>query len=222
MKRCPVCALELEDSFLFCPDDGSSLPVNDDLSRDAVGEPSTPADAGDGESSPAVVLYCPTCAAEYPLTFSECPVHGLRLTEHKVPAFSKRLALVGTDTPLRNEGPRRLTRLNLERPEIESPSHASPVVASPGGIDLEQSRPSNEPTEFFGDSTEAESDGDSHEIFGVVGTRGENRGFRLAAIATVIVLAVLGLAAMFSFFSHFSRRSPPPRVAREDEIAQVF
>lgn len=25
MKVCPVCALELEDSYLFCPDDGSSL-----------------------------------------------------------------------------------------------------------------------------------------------------------------------------------------------------
>jgi hypothetical protein len=25
MKTCPVCELALEDSYLFCPDDGSSL-----------------------------------------------------------------------------------------------------------------------------------------------------------------------------------------------------
>lgn len=29
MKTCPVCALDLEDSYLFCPDDGSSLGVID-------------------------------------------------------------------------------------------------------------------------------------------------------------------------------------------------
>ena len=82
MKTCPVCALDLEDSFLYCPDDGSTLTF---LGRGPHGDADLSDDSPDNEKPGGVVLYCPTCAAEYPLTFSSCPVHGVPLTTHHIP-----------------------------------------------------------------------------------------------------------------------------------------
>jgi hypothetical protein len=83
MKTCPVCALDLEDSYLFCPDDGSSLGT---LPSGSSESGSVSASESDHETAGAVVLYCPACAAEYPLTFSACPVHGVQLTKHRIRA----------------------------------------------------------------------------------------------------------------------------------------
>jgi hypothetical protein len=82
MKTCPVCGLVLDESYLFCPEDGSSLGNSD--ARQPQAEAAAPVTE---EKSGAVVLYCPACAAEYPLTFSVCPVHAVPLTKHKIPAF---------------------------------------------------------------------------------------------------------------------------------------
>src|SRR6266849_7916482 len=85
MKTCPVCALVLEDAYLFCPDDGSSLGT---LTSGSSESGSASAIESDHETANAVVLYCPACAAEYPLTFSACPVHGVQLTKPRIPRLS--------------------------------------------------------------------------------------------------------------------------------------
>ena len=48
MKTCPVCALEVEDTYLFCPDDGSTLGAQ--VRQEPSPEP-IQASATDGESS---------------------------------------------------------------------------------------------------------------------------------------------------------------------------
>lgn len=78
MKICPVCAIEVEDAYLFCPEDGSSLAT---LADGSATKRSTAGCDQDSETTSAVVLHCPTCAAEYPLTFTHCPVHYVRLTK---------------------------------------------------------------------------------------------------------------------------------------------
>ena len=79
MKTCPVCGLELDESYLFCPEDGSAL-----SSPQASPTEGMAAQAMTEEKPGSVVLYCPACAAEYPLTFSSCPVHAVPLTKHKI------------------------------------------------------------------------------------------------------------------------------------------
>jgi hypothetical protein len=72
MKKCPECGAAMDAEYQFCPDDGSSL-------VEASSSPQTsPA------HKPAVVLYCPACASEYPLTFTHCPVHLTDLTVRPV------------------------------------------------------------------------------------------------------------------------------------------
>ena len=102
MKTCPVCALDLEDSYFFCPEDGSSLaflPAESNTASNTVNPSRTDSDSPsrsasvsssrtDDEPAGGVVLYCPMCAAEYPLTFSSCPVHGVQLTKHSIPSSS--------------------------------------------------------------------------------------------------------------------------------------
>ena len=57
-----------------------------DLMRDAGNLVDERGELGaNDESANPVVLYCPTCAAEYPLTFSACPVHGVQLVKHAIP-----------------------------------------------------------------------------------------------------------------------------------------
>src|SRR5690349_12219035 len=80
MKTCPECGIALKDEYQFCPEDGATLNA---ASQAAEQESTTSAPA---PQPSAVVLYCPACAAEYPLTFSECPVHHTALTRHNVPA----------------------------------------------------------------------------------------------------------------------------------------
>src|SRR5215212_851166 len=92
MKACPVCGLDLEDTYLFCPEDGSPLDraetvvIAEELPESRPQSP--PVEESNVNNASPVVLYCPACAAEYPLTFSECPVHGVTLTKHKIPTFA--------------------------------------------------------------------------------------------------------------------------------------
>src|SRR5262245_16208053 len=121
MKTCPVCSLDLEDSFLYCPDDGSSL--RSLVSGDLDSRPPSPGTLLDCESSQSlkrgVVLYCPACAAEYPLTFSLCPVHGVPLARHTIPAPS-----VESDSPALSEAA--AEDLPDEPPEIQVTPTESP------------------------------------------------------------------------------------------------
>jgi hypothetical protein len=219
MKTCPVCALDLEDTYLFCPDDGSTLnSLPGRLSE--IKSTSTP--GRDDETAGAVVLYCPACAAEYPLTFSSCPVHGMKLTKHRIPKSSSGASSLrepGAGTQATVTGPqirgdqyqltRHLTTLDLKRPQIESPSLVTPI--EPGELDNESAN-SVELNEV--ESSAAGSFADSNTAFDCRESaadfsepRLERPGFRLAAVATVMALALFGLVAVYTFVSNFSRRS---------------
>ena len=220
MKTCPVCALDLEDTYLFCPDDGSCL--GSPPGRFCESE-SASASQSDDETAGAVVLYCPACAAEYPLTFSACPVHGAQLTKHRIPRLSR------SGSGLREHGAdaqapvaalhsqqdqarltKQLTTLDLKRPQIDSPQHAAASVSVEDANELAQnvtvtafSDPPAIPTVAIGptafDYQEARTDADERRF--------ERPGFRVAAIATVIALAIFGLVAIYTIVSNLSRRS---------------
>src|ERR1700759_2420983 len=83
MKTCPECGIELMDEYQFCPEDGTSLAAPPPEVKPEVTAPAKPAPFS------AVVLYCPACAAEYPLTFSECPVHHTALVTHGIAPMSE-------------------------------------------------------------------------------------------------------------------------------------
>lgn len=257
MKTCPVCALDLEDSYLFCPDDGSSLGARaaSELAADAATEAAAnslvdPVKAREraDETAGAVVLYCPTCAVEYPLTFSECPVHRLPLSRHKMPGSSSQEATaransnndnnqLATEARLNHISSKpfsKLTSLALERPRIERSRLVN--AAAVAGNDVEFGRPprvasgapDGQDTSFEHSETSDPIDGNrdfDHRDFlaDVEDQRSKHSGFRVAAIATVILLAVLSLAALYSVVSHLSRRSPRPEIkASQTEAAQPF
>src|ERR1041384_3881819 len=156
MKACPVCALEVEDSYLFCPEDGASL-------TDATGA----------------------------------------------------TAAQAVTAKLRTIPKPRLTRLNLSRPDIDSPRRArlneeSKAYSVNGSNETDGTVADIEPTS---DETE------SHEP--------EQKRFRLAAIATIVALGVFVLLGTYTLLSGLSRR--PSRVtqsanqpANQPEVAQPF
>ncbi len=234
MKTCPVCALDLEDTYLFCPDDGSSLGT---LPSGSSESGSVSASESDHETAGAVVLYCPACAAEYPLTFSACPVHNVQLTKHRIP----RLSNFGRDLRKHDEAAdaqatasglqfqrdqsnltKHLTTLDLKRPQIESPRRWAATEKVNHDAELAQNAAVTARANAQFDSLAAVRVGavasgatafsyqgpltDAHE-------QGfERPGFRVAAIATIIALAVFGLVAIYTFVSSVSRRSSSPAV----------
>jgi hypothetical protein len=232
MKTCPICAIDLDDAYLFCPEDGSSL-------GSVPPEPPTPESGNspelNDETAGSVVLYCPACAAEYPLTFLTCPVHGLTLTKHGIP----RLANGGSQpdgfspsapaTVLRfdRDQPRitkRLTTLDLRRPEIERrhelekrPEIEKPtIVAASESIDIADDPNENDENAVYSPAQPSHTDTrvggitafDVQEPLSDSRARSTERpGFRVAAIATVIALVVFGLVATYSLVSNLSRKS---------------
>lgn len=220
MKTCPVCALDLDDAYLFCPDDGSILATLPN--RSTGSEPANNLEPKDGVAG-AAVLYCPACAAEYPLTFSACPVHGVQLIRRQMPRLSNNLSdlrqhdsavnaqALATGPQLQRDQSklnRRLTTLDLKRPEVECPR--APAVALSLDDELEHdvasaplhtaaaapvSAGGGATFDYRGPAT------DAHErVF-------ERRGFRVAAIAIAFALGVFGLAAIYTIASNLSRRS---------------
>lgn len=214
MKTCPVCALDVEDTYLFCPDDGSSL---DAISRTSVNESANPSEVDDEKTGGAVLLYCPTCAAEYPLTFSECPAHGVKLTRHNISRLTDKAAAttaakvelkepaVTDPTPPAGD----LTQTHSSAPE----DTAEPALAdSAAGFDYPRSNPIHLVQESATESSYPEPLAEANE-------QGfERPGFRVAAIATVIALAVFTLVGASKFLSSVSRRPTAP-VARIMEAA---
>ena len=231
MKTCPVCALDLEDTYLFCPDDGSSLgnlPVGS-----SEYESASTSSGSDDETAGAVVLYCPTCAAEYPLTFSGCPVHHVPLTRHRIPRLSNggtddrkqqsgssTHAIVAERQPQheRSKPPKCLTTLDLKRPAIERPKSPAAITLNDDGESVQNKAV----TEVSGNSTANEAAETFPSVITPFGyweppvddhERGfERPGFRLAAVATVVALVVFGVVAMYKVISHFSRRSTAPAI----------
>ena len=140
MKTCPACGLHVEDGYLYCWEDGMRLSggqtlvlprrPTSPLARDEIGSPLFDPERGVDVQR---VLSCPACGGEFPLTFTECPVHELPLT-------SKRVS--------RLRGPARSATLVIEEPiaasvEVdETPLPANPVEESE--LDLEDETQSTE------------------------------------------------------------------------------
>lgn len=229
MKTCPVCQLALEDSYLFCPDDGSSLgvPTYPDTAEMFIDDRKP----GDRESEPdpalPVVLYCPTCAAEYPLTFSACPVHAAPLVRHSIPRFVE-----SKHESVATKATEPLTTLPFARPQVE-PEPAM-IAADPGDGDIAIDAPAAQSARGLLESDDSETERiDPVSLIDPVNPfpsfdhrdSSERPGFRLAAIATVVALSFLGLVALFMLFSNLSRRraTTPARVATQTETdAQVI
>lgn len=226
MKTCPVCALDMEDTFLFCPDDGSSLgtPSTGSAENAIASEASAeaPSEVHD-ETAAALVLYCPTCASEYPLTFSECPMHGVPLTKHHIPRLSNRDRAATVELPSKQTEAtlsNRLTRLDLERPQIEKPQRAAEVATEvAAGTRASEFEPPQHTT--VGPSEESDDELVYWESVTEVEEQGVERpGFRVAAIATVLALSVFALVALYALVSNPRRRSPTVvRVASATEAA---
>jgi len=229
MKTCPVCALDLEDTYLFCPDDGSSLGSLPGRSS----ESEAPSEVeSDDETAGAVVLYCPVCAAEYPLTFSTCPVHGLQLTKHQIPRLASsrsRLSPHSADAQATVAGPSFLpdqSKRTKQVTPIDLPLSIPPIetagddckLAQDAGVSVFDPSIFEDNDKFVGGVTAFDyqrslTDGRQRRI--------ERPGFRVAAIATVIALTVFGLVAIYTLVSNLSRRSSshPVKVASSAQAA---
>jgi hypothetical protein len=234
MKTCPVCELVLEDAYLFCPDDGSSLGT---LPSESSESDSASASESDHETTNAVVLYCPACAAEYPLTFSTCPVHGVQLTKHRIPRLSNcgqdlrtheqaadaQTTVSGVQFQRAQSNPaKHLTILDLKRPQIEGPRRQAATKTTTDAAEFAQNAAVTAPASAQFDSLAAMHVGafaTDSTAFGYQGplTDAHEQGFerptfRVAAIATIIALVVFGLVATYTFVSRTPRRSSSPAV----------
>lgn len=231
MKTCPVCALDVDDAYLFCPDDGSILGAISGTSLNKPASPSkvddkTDAAVVDDKTDGAVVLYCPACAAEYPLTFSECPTHGVKLTRHNISRLTDRAAAAAADPELKQPAatnPNQPDCLELPLMHAHAPGCATEVAIgdSAAGFGYPRRSPVLFAQEFGTDSSYSEPSAEPpvpeprEQGF-------ERPGFRVAAIATVIALAVFALAGIYAFVSSASRRPSAPLARMTEAAPQPF
>ncbi|MFP5263675.1 MAG: hypothetical protein ACLGJB_17480 [Blastocatellia bacterium] len=221
MKSCPVCRLDLEDTYLFCPEDGSPLqpPHASILAKESHED--TPAQTAVEESNlkstSHVVLYCPACAAEYPLTFSDCPVHGVPLTRHSIATFVNPPAApaLSTSEP-RVPEPAEQART----PFNQEARNAAPLAAMSEPDHLEpaqtESETVQEPSVITG---QAEDQVNSYERSQGALLRGgqEPKSFRIAAIMIIVGLAVLSLAGLYTLYSNVTRKPASPAARPADK-----
>ena len=203
MQICPLCGLDLEDSYLYCPEDGSILkgPEKPALEKDL------PEEANETAARP-VVLYCPACAAEYPLTFSECPVHGVPLTKHRLPTFIEPPAQVIQE---RQEASITDSRARIHR-DAKGPSSPATFIASSPVESQSYSTPANisrlneEVLPIPDDGIEEyTSDYDTAPLTEVKADP-YSKSFRVAAVIIVAGLAVLSLAGLYTFYVNATRK----------------
>ena len=210
MKSCPVCDLELEDSYSFCPEDGSSL--QNQVSSQSIIEP--PSGKSDDEIR-SVVLSCPNCAAEYPLTFSECPVHGVTLTKQPRPIARRQIADVvavptgnsATDTEFKGETD---SSSAASIHSIDSRSDAHEIADNVDSTDHISENSSNEQTtsNLLPDALKSSENAND-----------ERPGFRIAAIITAIALAIFAIASLFGLVNRLSRRpSSVAQIAKAEDV----
>lgn len=218
MKTCPVCALELEDSYLFCPEDGSSLTAVD-ASSTAFARPES------NDDTTNVVLYCPACGAEYPLTFSSCPVHGVALTKQSIqsqikqPATEAAVVQVNTEAIALNRPPFITLHKNTPTDTFDRglESNIAIVSNSPANKDIIEHRES----EVEASASSSPAPRIQPPVFSSEARQADQPGFRIAAIATMIALAIFGLVGLYALVSNLSRRpSPATRAAGQSETAQ--
>ncbi|MGA9767507.1 MAG: hypothetical protein WBV94_00590 [Blastocatellia bacterium] len=219
MKSCPVCGLAQDEECLFCPEDGSAL---------SKGLP---------ESVPEEkqVLYCPACAAEYPLTFKVCPIHIVPLTKHNLlksvaPVYrsemgEKRSVVQHTTNSLETKEPQKDLDIRNPSPQI-TPIHK--IANTP---DLNSgSKTESENEVSFRDmppDTALEIDPPDY-LSGYVALANadhdstlQSRSHRIAAIVLVIGLSLFGVAALYTFYKNVSAKSAMPgaKIATQEKSA---
>ncbi|MEW6211427.1 MAG: hypothetical protein AB1631_23885 [Acidobacteriota bacterium] len=125
MKNCPMCDLDFEDEFIFCAEDGSRLEYlvefqrKDSISKQIDSPPIKPATV--------TALYCPACQGEYPLTFTVCPIDGLRLTREKFSAPKKKEPPAVEPAVI---GPATVKQIIVKPTMVEQPI-AEPTIVKP-------------------------------------------------------------------------------------------
>lgn len=206
MKICPVCRLELADTYRFCPEDGTALSEDTALAASVSAAANTVPRLPSSAVAPkrAVLLYCPACAAEYPLTFSECPVHAIPLTNRKAAAriLPAVLPVVKAESPA--------------QPQAASPDHHA-AGACP------QSPPS-ESHDFARDDAAVAIADEERAIKNVLfasANPDENanpRSLRTAARALVVLLVLLGVVGMYTLVKNLTRR---PTLSSASSVAQT-
>src|SRR5215813_2974832 len=234
MKTCPVCALELEDTYLYCPDDGSnlgSMSINFGSGSSNSSDKKTSSPGQEDEGPGSTVLYCPACAAEYPLTFSSCPVHHVPLTKHPIPKLSDSVAgfaeaayTAGSHTAVATrieEQPKRGKDLTsivvLQRPEIDSskeaPHSSSTFEVSESPESSISDKPAVEWTESDASPAGVTNPLDYWETLTEPHQVAPDRpGFRVVAVGTAIVLGILGILAVSKLVSQRARRSTSTQI----------
>ena len=221
MKKCPVCALEVDDGYLFCPEDGSSLPSQEPahLVRDGGILVDERGEFGaNHELANPVVLYCPTCAAEYPLTFSACPVHGVQLVKHAIP---KMLAVKSKSQEEINP-PATITPLDIEHEvqAVEGNANDSALAHEDAGEQFAEQQ--SLPAELQERSNDEAVVSETQMFAQDQSTNGD--GFRLAAVGTVVVLVLISVVSLYMVFSKMNRRrtATEARLANVTEVALPF
>jgi hypothetical protein len=201
MRTCPVCGLDVEDSYLFCPEDGSSLvepQITDRSSASDTTSEAQAAGAADGMRSEGVVLYCGECAAEYPMTFVACPVHSAPLTWRKIQPVAARSentwAPASTDPTAQQPD-------SSEQPDKMCGSSGAPSVAPSDPSDLLEAAA----CEAVPEREEAREP----LSMGSVATLAEFRSERKASTRSLSILAVDEAAADY-IYKISSERPPEP------------
>ncbi|HEX8092121.1 MAG TPA: hypothetical protein VF762_24960, partial [Blastocatellia bacterium] len=211
MKACPVCGLDLEDTYLFCPEDGSPLQRPDtsilstELHEDRIEQ--SPINEPNLNAPGHVVLYCPACAAEYPLTFSNCPVHGVPLTKHSIATF--------VNTPARTA--RHISEPRMPQPPMaerrtpinQEAQSAASLVSLVTSDHLEsmpvEAETVQEPL-IITDQTEDQVPGYERSQALAEEAAPEPKSFRIAAIMIIVGLAALSLMGFYALYSNISRK----------------
>ncbi|HTG18248.1 MAG TPA: hypothetical protein VK747_23600 [Blastocatellia bacterium] len=201
MRTCPVCGLDVEDSYLFCPEDGSSLvepQITDRSSASDATSEAQAAGAADGLKSEGVVLYCGECAAEYPMTFVACPVHSAPLTWRKIQPVAARSE--NTWAPASTDP-------HAQQPD--SSEQPDKMCGSSGALSVAPSDPSD-----LLEATAAEAVAEREEAreplsMGSVATLADFRSERKASTRSLSILAVDEAAADY-IYKISSERAPEP------------
>jgi hypothetical protein len=232
MKICPFCGDEFSDEFLFCAEDGSALAappaagLQHQPSRDLDG-PEQNFDVPDSNANVAPMLYCSVCSAEYPLTFTHCPLHGAPLTTKQIRTITAVPRRTAPVTPLQTTS----LAPSLETVSIEAPTATLPIDELPSEPDkphpVSPAEASLQMTEFRPQMAEADVEPPDEAVEAEVEPapasveqRRERLELRVAAVATVIGLIVFAIIAVYTFVSNAARR-PAPTPAKSERAAST-
>jgi hypothetical protein len=201
MRTCPVCGLDVEDSYLFCPEDGSKLVEPQIIDRSSTSDPTSAAQAAgaaDSMRSEGVVLYCGECAAEYPMTFVACPVHSAPLTRRKIQPVAARSE--NTWAPAS-------TDQNAQQPD--SSEQPDKMCGSSGAPSVAPSDPSDLLEGAAGQALAESEEAKGTLSMSSVATLAEFRSERKASTRSLSILAI-DEAAEDYVYDASSERAPEP------------